>query len=137
MECSRLNESVLNDDLFNECLDRHDIVILTETWLKEDVAIRGDLFYNFHNIRQKKKNAIRASGGISVLIRHDMRKMKDGKGVTILTQNDYCVWFKLSGKCFNLRNDIYFCACYVPHEGSSFYRNNEIDPFREIEKGVC
>ena len=132
-----LDEHVLNDDLFNSCLDQNDIIILTETWLEEEYSIRSNEFYSFHNLRKKDANARRSSGGICVLVRHMLRTNKKTKGITLVKENEFFTWVKLSGTFFKLNEDIYICATYIPPENSSFYRNRDhVDPYVELENDI-
>jgi exonuclease III len=110
-----LDSEVIHDEYFNECLDTNDIIILTETWLEEKMEIRPHEFYCFNKIRPKHARAFRPSGGISVLVRHELRGDKTSpKGIQFLKDNDYFVWFKICKEYFMIETDIFICAAYIP-----------------------
>ena len=102
------------------------------------INIKTDKFYNYHQIRTKKSRARRASGGISILIRHGLRGNLKHKCVTIMKGNDFTVWLQLSSKHLMLEAGI-LCRCllYTPRK-SSYYQStgNLIDPFLQIEEDV-
>ena len=60
---------MLNDDIFINCVENKDVVVLTETWLQEKIEIKPDIFYNYHSIRQRSSLKGRPSGGLSVLVK--------------------------------------------------------------------
>ena len=49
------------------------VVILTETWKANTSKINIDGYRDFSQIRPKDKNAIRHSGGITILAKHIIR----------------------------------------------------------------
>ena len=98
---------------------KYDSIILTETWLGKELEHNCIADYiPFSKTRQKAVNAKKNSGGISVLLRPNIRK-----GVTYIdTNNDYCIWMKFDRTYFGLDKDIFLCACYIPPEGSNIYK---------------
>ena len=66
------NDTIL-DDYFVNIVNNNDIVVLTETWLSEQVQVLNSSFYNYHNLRPMHARARGPSGGISMLIRHTLR----------------------------------------------------------------
>ncbi len=134
-----LSDKVLQDEIFIKFVNNNDIIVLVETWLKEtsDISICNNLYYNYHKIRKPKANARRPSGGISVLIRKNLRSKKDGiMGIQIIKDNDFVVWIKLSKKSFNVANDIYIGAVYIPPENSTIYVGKDNDPFHMLEQDI-
>ncbi len=130
-------ESSIGEDVFNNFLSENDIVILTETWLKENISIRDSEFYNYHSLRQKHKRAKRPSGGISVLIRNTFRNTARGEhSIKFIKENEFVVWFKICKDHFNLPNDIFVGAAYLPPENSTIYKNKDISPFQILENDL-
>lgn len=134
-----LNKDKLHDTEFTSIICKGDIVILTETWLDERVNIETDRFYNYHYLRPKNVRAVRASGGISVLVNKSYRKdagSNKSKGVSFMDENNFCVWLKLSSLFFKIPRDIYLGGVYIPPEYSTFYQNNPDDPYTLLENDV-
>ena len=63
----------LEDPNFLETIQDYDISILTETWKNDPSKINIEGFWDYSQIRPKHKNAIRHSGGISILVRYNIR----------------------------------------------------------------
>jgi exonuclease III len=40
-----VDKNLLQDPLFNYCLDNNDVIVLTETWLSDRCNIRDNEFY--------------------------------------------------------------------------------------------
>lgn len=132
-----LGDEVLNDSLFNNMLDTNDIIILTETWLEEQVNIRPAEFYSFNMVRPIRARAPRPSGGISVLMRHELREdVKHNKGIKLIQEDDYFVWMKMCRVFFKMSRDIYICSAYIPPEGSTFYIGRDTDPLAVLERDI-
>ena len=130
-----LDDDVLIDPIFINCLDNSDIVILTETWLEEPVNIQPTNFYTFNMLRPLRARAVRPSGGISILIRYEFRG-KAGNGFKVIKEDDFSVWLKLCKEVLNIERDIYVCGSYIPPIDSSFYKNREADPFSQLEQDI-
>ena len=64
----------LEDEKFLEIIQKFDFITLVETWKPEHEKISIDNFYSYSKCRSKHKKAKRHSGGITVLIRNDIRK---------------------------------------------------------------
>ena len=133
-----VNSDVLDDSIFNYYLDNNDIIILSETWLSTKCDMRRNDFYCYHNLRPQAPKAWRPSGGISILIRNDLRSNKGkGKGITFLKENEYCIWMKICREYFELEADIYICGVYIPPVNSTFFNNpSHNNPFAELEKDI-
>ena len=86
----------LNDSSFHDLLNLHDINILTETWRSSDSKIELTGFWDYSQVRPKHKNAIRHSGGISILIRKELRK-----GIKIAQDIEGFVWLKFDKTFFD------------------------------------
>ena len=86
------------------------------------------------NARKKHKKARRYSGGISVVIRKDLKA-----GVKFFSsKSDFYVWCKFDKTFFNLNEDIYVCSCYIPPKNSKSKSLlvNTLDPFAEMQKDI-
>ena len=131
-----LTDNVINDDYFKHCMTSNDIIVLTESWLTDQVEICPTEFYNYHNLRPMHARARRASGGISVMIRHRLRRKGANKGISIIKETDCTVWLKLDKHFLHLCQDIFICAIYIPPENSSYWRTHDFDPFLILEQDV-
>ena len=56
-----------NDPNFLELIQKYDIIILTETCKADTLKINIEGSWDYSQVRPKHKNAIRHSGGITVL----------------------------------------------------------------------
>ena len=101
--------SQLDDPNFHELINRHDINILTETWRNTNSKLNLPNFWDYSQIRPKHVKAFRYSGGISILIKKELRP-----GIKIVKDIEGFVWFKLCKVFFDLCNDLYVCASYIP-----------------------
>ena len=60
----------LGDPNFKDFIQKYDVVIFTETWKANTSKINIEGYCNYSQIRPKYKNAIRHSGGITILAKH-------------------------------------------------------------------
>jgi len=67
-----LSQDVVADEYFNKCLNENDIIVLTDTWLANHIDVLSNDFYNYHYLRPMHARARRTSGGIAILIRHNI-----------------------------------------------------------------
>ncbi len=132
-----LVNNVISDDLFNQIINNNDIIVLTETWLSHHIEICGSDFYNYHNLRPLHAKARRASGGISILIRHHLRGKPRNKGANIVKESECFVWLKLDKNILNITNNIFICAVYIPPEDSTYWnKQHDFDPFQILEQDI-
>ena len=108
-----------------------DICILTETWKKDDSKINLDGFWDFSQIRPKHKKAGRYSGGISLLCKDSHRR-----GLKVAKHSEGFIWVRLDAKFFNLENDVYLCALYIPPQHTSNSYCKRIDYFSELNEDI-
>ena len=83
--CSRNVEGVTkitSDENFIRVIKDYDFVTLVETWLSHDVSLEVGDFYSFSKSRNKNPKAKHFSGGISALVKSDLRK-----GIKILNSS--------------------------------------------------
>ena len=62
-------KSKLEDPSFIKLAQQFDISILTEIWKRDTSRLDLEGFWDFSQVRQKHFNAIRHSGGITVLLK--------------------------------------------------------------------
>jgi hypothetical protein len=64
----------LDDEDFLSTINSFDCITLVENWLKNYSTVNIQGFYSFSKFRQKHDRAWRNSGGITVLVRSELRK---------------------------------------------------------------
>ena len=91
------------------------------------------IFYSYSKCRSKHKRAKQNSGGITVLIKNDVRK-----GVKFFSsKSDRLVWCKLERSFFNLEEDIYVFSVYIPQKNSKRKASeNDSDPSSELQNDI-
>ena len=139
----KINKSRINklscSDISSKLVD-NDIVLLIETHCsdKDMVSFEG---YTAHNhIRPKTPGAKKHYGGITVLVKNNIRK-----GITHMpANNSEYLWLKLSKTFFNLPYDIYLLVVYISPINSSFsgkagniFSLIEADIAKYSQKGKC
>ena len=64
----------LQDREFTQVIQSYDFITLVETWFptKSKISIEG--FYSFSKSRKKNKRARRYSGGISILVKQNVKR---------------------------------------------------------------
>ena len=111
-----------NDIEFLNCINDVDICILVETWLHEDIEITG--FSSHHLHAEKKSNRHgRYSGGVTVLIRKDIRKHFS----RVHEKCKYGVWLKTNKAAFASDVPAYIGGIYLPPRDSDYARNQIFD----------
>ena len=121
----------VTDDNFIRDIKNYDFVSLVETWLPHDLNLEIDVFYSFTKSRIKHAKAKRYSGGISLLVKFDLRK-----GIKILdSSQEEFLWWKLEKNFFKL-DDIYVCSMYLPPQSSSYQKQITSDYFLRLEDEI-
>ena len=128
-------KNITDDSLFEEFIYKHDVVVLTETWLAESPNLFSKDFYNYHNMRPLNARAKRPSGGISILVRHDLKKIIS-KGFKIVKEHDCFIWLKIDKFVLGTSDDLYICATYIPPSESTYWSRHDYDPFDTLEQDV-
>ena len=84
------NDTIL-DDYFVNIVNNNDIVVLTETWLSEQVQVLNSSFNNYHNLIPMHARARRPSGGHIhiILVRHTLRNTDQHKAAHIVKESDF------------------------------------------------
>ena len=97
--------------------------------MKDDVQIPG--FNTFSNAAQKtyKNKTGRLTGGLVLGYKNYLRN-----GISFLKSHDNYIWCKLNRTFFNLEQDVYLCALYIPPHDSPYF-----DPelFSNIETDIA
>ena len=119
--------STSEDPLFSELVTKHDICLLTETWKGDDSKIDLTGFWDFHQIRPKHRKAFRHSGGISVLVKDELRP-----GIKVVHNTEGFVWLKLDKNFFSFLNDVFLCAAYIPPQYTTKNINLNTDYFQSL-----
>ena len=78
----------LEDPNFLETIQDYDISILTETWKNDPSKVNIEGFWDYSQVQTKHKNAIRHSGGISILVRYNIRP-----GLKLIENAEGFLWF--------------------------------------------
>lgn len=123
----------LSDTDFLKEIKRFDFVSLMETWLDADYKVNVENYYAFSKCRNKSAKAIRNSGGITVLVKNNLRR-----GVKFLDKesSEEFVWFKLDKKFFNLQYDVFCCSVYIPPQNSLREKRINIDHFSVLQDKI-
>ena len=100
--------------------------MISSAWLKHGYLMGATLVYqvfSFTKGRTKNKKTKRHSGGITVLVRKEIRK-----GVKFFSSSSTrFVWCKLDKHFFNLEKDVDVCSAYIPPVNSVYIKNNSRD----------
>ena len=125
-------KSKLIDPSFLDMIKKYDIIVLLETWFNnEKQTINIDGFWDYSQVRPKHQNAIRHSGGISILIKKCFRP-----GIKLVKDEEGFIWFKLLKLFFNLENDLFICATYIPPQNTTKRINKKTDYWENLTKSL-
>ncbi len=113
----------LDDPYVEGFLNRHDIIVLTETWLEQEVDIKD--FIPFSKIRPKSNDSWRHSGGITILRKPFLKKATK----IVEYDNPFFVWIRCLKEFFGWESDKYICAAYIPPSNSTIHGSVHDDPF--------
>ena len=99
-----------SDPVFINNICNKDIICLLETHCPLQESISLPNFTNVHLVRPRNKKTNKISGGLSVLVKSDIKE-----GIKFLEHsNDNYIWLKLSKQFFGISDDIYLCYLYNP-----------------------
>ena len=122
--------SKLDDEETQTVLSKHDIVGLAETHCSYSDLLHLPGYTCHMNIRPKSPSARKHSGGISVLIKDQIRP-----GITYMPiTNSEFMWMRLDKKNFNMDNHLYIAVVYICPQYSSFSYKSGI--FELIEHDI-
>ena len=110
----RLNKLTFED--VSSKIKENDIIFLIETHCSYEDVVSFEGYRVHNHIRPKSKGSKKHYGGITVLIKEEIRK-----GITYMpsTNSEY-LWLKLSKEYFCLPSDIFMLAAYICPANSSF-----------------
>ena len=89
--------------------------------------------WDYSQIRPKYKNAIRHSGGITILAKHIIRP-----GIKLVENTEGFLWFKLDKNFFQTDNDIFFSVVHIaiPPKNTTKNISAKTDYFSNFEKAI-
>jgi exonuclease III len=102
-----LNEIKCHDELVLNFIKDVDCAVLIETWLNTSVSFADR--YTYCQPARKSKHG-RSKGGIIITMKNILRK----EAKILENNSSYMVWVKFNKQIFNLDNDLYMCAVYIP-----------------------
>ena len=120
----------LDDPSFLKFIQGFDISILSETWKADTTKINIENFWDFSQVRPKHEKAIRHSGGITILAKHDIRP-----GIRLVENSEGFLWIRLEKSFFKLENDIFLCGAYIPPKNTT-QNISKTDYFGKLEKSI-
>ena len=112
----------LEDSNFLEFIKDYDISILRETWKADTSKPNIEGFWDYSQVRPKHRNAIRHSGGITILAKHNIRLQ-----LKLVENSEGFLWIGPEKAFFNLENDIFLCDAYIPLKNTTQKKLNHID----------
>ena len=106
----------LQSDELIKIFQSNDIILLPEVWTNDLCEVSFDGFSVFQlNRVEKKRNAMRDSGGIALYIKNSLMRHCE----LLKKENDDVIWLKIDKSLLHLSFDLYSCLCYVIPTGSS------------------
>ena len=121
----------LKDPSFLKFIEGFDIITLVETWLDGKQKLNLEGFWDYSQIRPKHEKAIRHSGGITVLVKDNLRP-----GIKMIKNEEGFIWLKMSKTFFRLQNDVFICATYIPPERTTVRINKKTDYWENFIKSL-
>ena len=130
-----VGETTYTND-FIEIITKYDIIVLTETWHKNDECIKKikgnfpkDYMFIENARKNKHKKSKRNSGGILVCYKKHLYKHI----TTIDKKSENMIWFKIKKEYLNIDKALIIGGIYISPINSSFTKSNEIDMFSNIQ----
>ena len=120
-------DSILLDPQFHELINDHDICFLTETMKKDESKLNLPNFWDHSLTRVKTKKAGRYSGGITVLVKSELRV-----GIKVAHSSEGFLWIRLLKDVFHLEHDLYMCGIYIPPSNSDKELLSKVDYFGDL-----
>ena len=123
--------SGLEDPEFLDMMYKHDICVFCETWRKDDSKINLPGWWDFSIVRPKTKKSGRFSGVISFFCKEGLRS-----GIKVVEVSEGFVWVRLDAKVFNLKNNLFLCAAYIPPQYSKNTESKKVDYFQTLNDSI-
>ena len=124
-------KSKLEDPSCIKLVQQFDISVLTETWKRDTSKLDLEAFSDFSQVRQNHFNAIRHSGGMTVLVKNTIRQ-----GVRLAEDPEGFIWLRLEKSFFKLQNDVFLCEAYVPLSNTTKNIHSKTDYFGNLENSI-
>ena len=99
-----------------------DIIILLETWCKNDTDTHCPTHYReilLPSLKQKNIKHGRDSGGVIIWYKDDLSAY-----LTEIKRASTHIWLKLNKHIIDCENELYICAAYTPPIESPYYEDN-------------
>ena len=109
----------------------YDISIFSKTWKADTSKLNIEGFWDYSQVRPKHKNAIRHSGGIIILAKHNIQP-----GLRLVENSEGFLWIRLEKSFFNLENDLFFCGAYIPPKNTTQNILSKTDYFESLENSI-
>ena len=122
-------KSKLDNPSFLELIQKYDIIILTETCKADTLKINIEGSWDYSQVRPKHKNAIRHSGGITVLAKNHIRF-----GLKLVEDTEGFLWFRLETSLFQFENDMFLCGVYIPPNNTTPTITTKTDYFGKLNE---
>ena len=129
-----LSSEKRNNKDFSDFISKFQIICLYETWTSKNSKIELTGYSNpIHSFRRfQNKKAKRASGGLLIYIKDNLRK-----GVKLIKNEiDSIVWIKLEKDFFQTKSDRYIAAVYIPPANSPSHNFYNVDFFQVLENDI-
>lgn len=126
-----LGYNKLQDREFIQSILKYDVIGLLETHSDETTVFNVEGYYSFSVNRQMNQKAKRASGGIAVLIRNNLKT-----GIRIVKTDDMSICLCLDKSFFQCDKDIYLIIAYLPPENSTYLKSLKSDPMSYLENSI-
>ena len=125
-------QSKLSESTVINKLTKYDLICLVETHCSPSDLVYLEGYSVVSNTRPKSKNAKKFTGGISILVKQEIRK-----GIKFIeaTHSEY-LWLKLDKAFFNLDEDIYVATVYISPSHSNF-SNRQDDIFSLVKEDIA
>ena len=114
-----------------EFIKDYDIFIFSKTWKADTPKLNIEGFWDYSQVRPKHKNAIRHSGGITILAKHNIQPE-----LRLVENSEGFLWIRLGKSFFNLENDIFLCGAHIPPKNTTQNILSKTDYFDSSENSV-
>lgn len=98
---------------------------------KQCLDIDIENFWSYSQIKPKHKKAFRHSGGITILVKGFLRP-----GLKLVKDEEGFIWFRLLKSFFNIDNDIFVCATYIPPKNTTTRIKNKTDYWENLTNSI-
>jgi hypothetical protein len=126
----------LSDTDFLNIINKHDIIILTETWISKNtnmnLEITGFESEHLHGNKSYNTNKGRYSGGVSIYFKSEFKN-----NIKIIEKNNCGIsWIKICKSLFHENLDTFLCCVYIKPKCSKVIDASGIDLYEQIESDI-